>query len=36
LLGFQRLFAEMSLCDQRAVSTDYLKKSFGWDKAEHL
>lgn len=36
LLGFQRLFSEMSLCDKRAVGTEYLQKSFGWENEQHL
>lgn len=35
LLGFQRLFSEMSASDVRAVATDYLNKSFGWEGAQH-
>jgi hypothetical protein len=35
-LGFQRLFSEMSLCDKRAVGTEYLQKSFGWENEQHL
>ena len=36
LLGFQRLFSEMSLSDVRAVATDYLNKAFGWEGNQHL
>lgn len=33
MLGFQRLFAEMSLKDNYGLGTDYLKEAFGWDGA---
>ncbi len=35
LLGLQRLFSEMSLCDQRAVGSEYLQKAFGWTEEHH-
>lgn len=33
-LELQRLFAALQLCDQRAVPTEYLTKSFGWNGRE--
>ena len=36
LLGFQKLFSEMSLNDVRAVGTEYLNEAFGWKGAQHM
>ena len=36
MLGFQRLFSEMSEKDECAISTEYLNDAFGWEGKEHV
>ncbi len=36
MLGFQRLFSEMSLSDKNDLSTQFLKDAFGWEGAQHV
>lgn len=36
MMGFQKLFSEMSLKNTNSIQTDYLKDAFGWEGTEHI
>lgn len=36
MLGFQRLFSEMSLKNTNSLGTSYLTEAFGWEGTEHI